>query len=377
MSDQKLYPTEYSDEVLDVLYDMCFGDDIQLLGSGSQSSSLYAGDYDAHEDVRRKGETEDVLVELRRDFQNIILKLKSRRDVRIGDIKAGEIPEWRILSVSAGVEDGKVVGYNHNDAHQRIDKLVELKVLTEKEAEEAYKLTPANISPEGIIKAISELKFHIMRWTPAEVLNNKKGLVNGEVFTLEQAFRSPAITKLDTIAFLQGNRFVEFSIIYTFHNGKIILNPIHADIERSLLESIIAYHSEGKDFKVLKRIASLGRLHKKWDLVEKITPIFNGDLGRMNLVSNDIQTLLFMFENYKSLPESAIRFEIDQFIHRLSNVYETPEFEKHSLNIFRDLHRAVKMPLKSMPTLLGKIAEKLDSIIQTKAKPIVDSLISK
>lgn len=376
MSDQKLYPTEYSDEVLDVLYDMCFGDDIQLLGSGSQSSSLYAGDYDAHEDVRRKGETEDVLVQLRRDFQNIVLKLKSRRDVRIGDIKAGEIPEWRILPESAGVKNGKVIGYNHNDAHQRIDKLVEMNVITQKEADEAYKLTPADITPEGIVKAINEFKFHIMRWTPAEILNNKKKLINDEVFTLEQAFSSPAITKMDVIAFLQGTRFVEMSIIYSFHNGKTVLNPTHPDIERSILESIIAYHAESKDFKVLKRIASLARLHKRWEFVEQITPFFNGDLGRMNLVSNDIQTLLFMFENYKSLPESAIRFEIDQFIHRLSNVYETPDFEKQSLNIFRDLHRAVKMPLKSMPTLLGKIAEKLDAIVQKEAKPIVDGLIT-
>ena len=83
-----------------------------------------------------------------------------------------------------------------------------------------------------------------------------------------------------------------------------------------------------------------------------------------------------MFENYKSLPENAIRFEVDQFIHRLSNVYDTPEFKKVSANLFRDLHRVVKMPLKSMPNLLEKIGDELGNIVNTKAKPIVEKVAS-
>lgn len=370
MDDHKNYPLQYSDEVLGILRDMCFGDDVQLVGSSSQSTTLYAGDYDAQEKVHRKGTKEDVLVELKHDFQNIILRLKSQ-DVLIGDIKAGEVSEWRILPESAGVKNGEVVGYNHASAREQIDKLLELKVITQKEADQAYKLTPADITPEGIIEAIGEFKYHILRWTPAEVLNNKKE-IHDKVFTLEYAFSSPAITKLDVIAFLQGNRFVELSIHYAFYNGAVLLNRTPRDIERGLLEDVIAFRAEGKYFKVLKRIASLARLHKRRKFVEMITPFFNGDIGRMNLVSNDINILLYMFENYKRLPESAIRFEIDQFINRLSNVYK-----KLDENIFRDLHRAVKMPLKSMPILLGKIAEKLDSIIQTESKPIVDGLIKK
>jgi hypothetical protein len=213
-----------------------------------------------------------------------------------------------------------------------------------------------------------------MRWTPAEVLNNKKLLPHDRVFTLEEAFSSPALTKLDVVAYLQGNRFVELSVLYSFYNGSKILNRTPTDIERCIKESIIGYIAEGKYFKVLKRFASLARLHKKWDVVKELVPVFNGDLGRMALVSNDIDTLLFMFENYKSLPETAIRFEIDQFIHRLSNVYDTPEFRKVSANIFRDLHKAVKMPLKSMPTLLGKISKTLADIVNSKAKPLVERM---
>jgi hypothetical protein len=374
MNDQKEYPLEYTDEVMGIIGDMVFGDDVVIRGSASQSSSLYAGDYDLDEKVRRKGETKTVLTGLRRDFQNIVMKLKSRRDVRIGDIKAGEVPEWRILPQTAGVKDGEVVDYNHNDAHQRIEKLLEMKVLTATEAKEAIALTPADITPVGILKALDAFKYHIMRWTPAEVLNNKKLLSHDRVYTLEEAFSSPALTKLDVIAYLQGDRFIELSVLYSFYNGSKLLNRTPTDVERSIKESIIGYIAEGKYFKVLKRFASLARLHNKWDVVKELIPVFNGDLGRMALVANDIDTLLFMFENYKSLPETAIRFEVDQFIHRLSNVYDTPEFRKVSANIFRDLHRAVKMPIKSMPTLLGKIGEALADIVNSKAKPLVEKM---
>jgi predicted transcriptional regulator len=374
MNDQKEYPLEYTDEVMGIIGDMVFGDDVVIRGSASQSSSLYAGDYDLDEKVRRKGETKTVLTGLRRDFQNIVMKLKSRRDVRIGDIKAGEVPEWRILPQTAGVKDGEVVDYNHNEAHQRIEKLLEMKVLTATEAKEAVALTPADITPVGILKAIDAFKYHIMRWTPAEVLNNKKLLSQDRVYTLEEAFSSPALTKLDVVAYLQGNRFVELSVLYSFYNGSKLLNRTPTDVERSIKESIIGYIAEGKYFKVLKRFASLARLHNKWDVVKELIPVFNGDLGRMALVANDIDTLLFMFENYKSLPETAIRFEVDQFIHRLSNVYDTPEFRKVSANIFRDLHRAVKMPIKSMPNLLGKIGEALADIVNSKAKPLVEKM---
>ena len=376
MNDQKEYPLEYADEVFGILKDMVFGDDVTIRGSGSQASSLYAGDYDADERVHRKGKTENVLVDLRRDFQNIVLKLKKRRDVRIGDIKAGEVPEYRILPQTAGVKNGEVVGYNHNEAHERIEKLLEAKIITEKEAKEAIALTPADITPEGIVKALDTFKYHIMRWTPAEVMNNKKMLPHDKVFTLEEAFSSPAVSKMDVVAYLQGNRFVELSIIYAFYNGKTLLNKTPTDIERSLKEAIIGYIAEGNYFKVLKRYASLARLNKQYKVVEELIPVFNGDLGRMALVANDIDTLLFMFENYKSLPENAIRFEVDQFIHRLSNVYDTPEFKKVSANLFRDLHRVVKMPLKSMPNLLEKIGDELGNIVNNKAKPIVEKVAS-
>lgn len=373
MDDTKEFPKEYPEQFVNVLKDMTFGDDFELKGSASQTSSLYYGDYDAFEKVHRDGQLEDVLVGLRKDFQGMIMKLKSRRDVRIADIKAGECPEWRILPKEAGVKDGKVIGYNVADAHKRIAKLKKDKIINSKEAETAYRLTPSDMSLEGIVKAVGELKHHILRWTPADVLANKL-VKHGKTFTLEYAFSSPNISKLDVIAFLQGTRFVEISAIYQFYNGKTLLNKGDTDVEKSLMESVIAYTAQGKYFKVLKRLASLARLHKESKVVEKFIPIFNSDLGRMNLVVNDINTLLYMFENYANLPETAIRFEIDQFINRLSNIYETPEFKYEAPKVFDDLHRALKLPISKMPKLLDKIARDLDSVVQKKAKPIVEAL---
>jgi hypothetical protein len=271
------------------------------------------------------------------------------------------------------VKDGKVVGYVVADAHKRIAQLKKDKIINTREAETAYRLTPSDMTLEGIVKATNELKHHILRWTPAEILANKL-VKHGKTFTLEYAFSSPNISKLDVIAFLQGTRFVEISAIYQFYNGKTLLNKGDTDVEKSLMESVIAYTAQGKYFKVLKRLASLARLHKEWKAVEKFIPIFNSDLGRMNLVVNDINTLLYMFENYANLPETAIRFEIDQFINRLSNVYETPEFKYEAPKVFDDLRRAMKLPISKMPKVLDKIARDLDGVVQKKAKPIVEAL---
>ena len=73
MDDAKEFPKQYPEQFVDVLKDMTFGDDFELKGSASQTSSLYYGDYDAFEKVHRNGELEDVLVGLRKDFQQMII----------------------------------------------------------------------------------------------------------------------------------------------------------------------------------------------------------------------------------------------------------------------------------------------------------------
>jgi hypothetical protein len=78
-----------------------------------------------------------------------------------------------------------------------------------------------------------------------------------------------------------------------------------------------------------------------------------------------------MFDAYKSLPKEAIKFEVDQFIQRLSNVYYTPEFKAVSPRIFKDLHAIVKLPLAAMPKRLEALATDLDALVQKHAKPIL------
>ena len=367
MDDSKSFPAEYTDQVLRILKEMSFGNKVKLRGTSSLRSGLYASDYDGFEEVRRNGTKENVLRKLKTDFQAIIKNLRGRKDIFIGDIKAGVIPEWDILGDTKLV-DGGVKDYNHIKSRQRIDELVANRVLTPQEGREAYALTPETLTPADYAAAREGLKYHIVRWTAPEVLIGRRDLPGGKTFTLEDAFSSPGITKLDTVAFLSGNRFVEMSIIYEFFNKGKALNGAPGDLEESIKEHIYIYFIAENYFKMLKRILSLARLTKKESIIKQYLPIVNGDLGRMSLVVNDIDILLYLFATYKNLPESSIRFEVDQFIQRLSNVYATPRFNKIRWGVFSSLHRIVKLPLSKMPAALEKVSDELNALVQDEVK---------
>ena len=59
-------------------------------------------------------------------------------------------------------------------------------------------------------------KFHILRWTPDEILQGYKTLHNKKISMVE-ALQTPALFKLDVIGFTR-NKFMEFSIIYDVRN---------------------------------------------------------------------------------------------------------------------------------------------------------------
>ena len=96
---ERKYPSTYPSDAVAILDAMSFseGDDVKVIGSMSLRSQLYAGDYDADEDVKRTGDSKKVLDELSKEFANIMLRLKKIPKAVIGDIKAGSIEAFRVL----------------------------------------------------------------------------------------------------------------------------------------------------------------------------------------------------------------------------------------------------------------------------------------
>jgi hypothetical protein len=159
-------------------------------------------------------------------------------------------------------------------------------------------------------------------------------------------------------------------MIYQFKNGSKILNPGLGEIEPSLRENIFMLHHEGNYFKMAKRMFALAKYKKYMHMLEKLSPLFNGDVGRLYIVYGDIGTLESLIETHGIVSPAKIDFEIDQFKGRLSNIgLERYIREEHQ--IFALIDKIVKTQSRSrdqMVELLGKLKEMLSSLMSHYAK---------
>ncbi len=360
----KDYPENYPADALAILDAMSFSDgkNVKILGSMAIRSQQYAGDYDAYEVVKRDGDLRAVLNGLAADFKNILKRLRGMSNVFIGDIKAGSVEEWRVFPRETGVKDGKVVGYNAVAARKKVDELRSAKVISEKEAKEAVAMLKPSLTPGTLLAVMKELRFHIVRWTVAEALAGEKTLADGRTYTLQEAFNSPAISKLDVIGLIENNRYTDFSIIYEFHNRGKVLNPDFRPIEQSLREDILAYQNDGNAFKVLKRKYALAKFKNQKAKIKKLTVILNSDLGRLYSLSSDVATLIQLLDEEKAVPLDKLRYELDQFKGRMANIYSLKDFLKAEYGIIGDLNAAMKM------TNRAQLKNRLEQIEETMRK---------
>lgn len=310
-------PEDYSTDVVDVLQRMSFTNllHLKLLGSGSFKSQLYAGDYDGFESVPVKSIAATV-----KKFQSIIRSLMDRPSTYVGDIKCGSVEEWRVIGEDIHIEQGRVVGYNSTAIKKKVEALFEQGVIGREERNSAMEKVKTTITPLEFLDIQRDLRYHIVRWTPKDIQRGHKILADGRKFTLADGFQSPAITKLDVVAWVQGNRFTDFSVIYEFRKGRTVLNPAMRDIVEGLKENVYELYHEKDYFKMSKRMFALARILGAYPLLSVLSQLFNGDLGRIYVVYGDIGTLEFLLENEGSIPKEKVQFEIDQFRNRLANV---------------------------------------------------------
>ena len=372
----KSYPENYPSDAMAILDAMSFsgGKEVKVLGSMSLRSQQYAGDYDAFEIVKRTGSKEKVLDDLASEFQTIIKNLRGMPSVFIGDIKAGSVEEWRVIPLDAGLVDGKIVGYNPIQSKAKVDALYKAKVITEGEKRSADELLKDSPSPEDFLIARKKIKFHIVRWSVPEVLNGSK-VVRGRRFTLQEAFSSPVISKLDTIGLVQNNKYTDFSIIYEFHCGDKTLNPSFEDIGRSLSEDIVFYKNENNPFKVLKREFALAKFRGDDATIVKLTPVLNSDLGRIYSMLSDVGTMIALLEQKQNVPMKNLRFELDQFKSRMGNVYKLEDFIKAEHTLLGHINSAMKTTNKDQ--LLSHLKQIEDLLQASLTKNTPKSLVGK
>lgn len=274
MSDRKEYPDEYPAEAVKVLNTMTFpGSELLILGSASLRSQKYAGDYDGYDKVNGK------LPNLIDAFQNIIRNLKKLPDAYITDIKAGEIGEWKVA--------GDKSEWDIRRATEKVEGLLREGIISPKEAKDA--------DLSSYLMAKKDVKFHIVRWTPDEVIKGHKTLRDGRKYTLEEAFTSPAIVKVDVIALVK-NKYTDFSVIYELSEGSKRHNDFQSEPASSIEEDIHYYTLTGNPYKALKRKFALAKLHDDKKAMARYSKTINSDLGKLYLVYSEVKTLADLLE---------------------------------------------------------------------------------
>jgi hypothetical protein len=345
---QKEYPLNYPDDAVRVLNAMSFtdGKELKIMGSMALKSQLYAGDYDGYEVVEVDYTTDKAALNyLVKKFKEIIKRLKAIPHTHIGDCKAGLVEEWRVIPKK---------GFSKLGATKKTQELLDAHIISPEEAKKALSLIQ-----EGSADAEKEIKYHIIRWTPKEILKGKKKLRDGRVYTLQEAFSSPTITKLDVVSLINGI-YTEFSVIYEFHNGKKALNPDIIDPEKSLKDDIQFYLSKGERYKALKRKFALAKL--KGEPIESYHSIINSDLGKLYVVLSDVRTLADLLDAHP-LPKASIKSSISAFKHRLSSIYDAETYLRNEKQLLADLNAVINLPRAKQLPLLRKIEASLSNYL--------------
>ena len=125
-------PDNYSADVLGVLDALSMGGKITIVGSSSIRSQLYAGDYDAAEDVKD--------VDVAQKLKEVVKKLRTLPETFINDIKIGEVPEWNVFSPTARYEKGNVIDFNKMQSKAKVAELREKKSSAVKNSEKENEL---------------------------------------------------------------------------------------------------------------------------------------------------------------------------------------------------------------------------------------------
>ena len=349
---EKSYPSSYPRDVLEYIQTMAFKKgNVRIMGSMALRSQMYGADYDCYQVIESSEASDTRALKLyAKEFQHIIKNIKNMSNCFITDIKAGSVEEWRILPENAKIQNGKIVNIDIDECKKKIKQLQKDKILSKEQAHEYMESLTYMTTPEDFVILKKEIRPNIIRWNSIEVAKGYKILKDGRKFTLEEAFSSPVITKVDIIGWIQGNRFSEFSMIYKFMNKGAALNLHSEDVEQALKESFIYYRHENKWFKVAKRMFSYARFHDDERTLRELTPLLNSDLGRLYVIMSDIDTIAMLLEGGHDVTKSKIVFELDQLRARFSTIYTVPNFLKVEPYIVKILQDSIS---QSDETIIG------------------------
>jgi hypothetical protein len=374
--DTKLYPQNYTNDVLDIIKIISFDDNnVDIVGSMSRKSSLYSGDYDLIEevDVSRFQTKKEGLHFIAKQLQTIVKNVLKKKDCFLADFKCGEIHDWKVINDP----------YNESNSKMKLDDLYKKSILSEEELSEAKSILVKNPTPAQLVSIKKIIRPELLRWTAKDIHKGSLTLRDNSSISLENAIDTHALCKLDVVAYVDG-AYTDFSIIYIFIYKNTIINDTNIDPITSLKDDIHYNYVSGNYYKLAKRIYSLAQSEKNDSLLSSLTTLFNSDLGRLYIIVTNLTVIQFLLENDVLLSKEKIHYELEQTRKRLGNIYQTDNV--NTLRVLNDILQLEKS--KSMETLrngIDALIEKFVNILnketlyrlrRLKLIPLPDNLVN-
>jgi hypothetical protein len=313
----RLDPENYSEDILRVVEALRLpsGDDPMFQGS-SALKVVYPSDYDLAQYVK-------VQRDMKRDFQAVIRKLMKLREAYIGDIKSGEIPELKVIPDNTNSR-------NYNGRRQgfltKLKQLVDRKYITSKEYSDSVRLLQPDLTELDMFIIKHDIRFEVVRWTPKDILKGfvvyRKHKVDFNTYLFGNN-----ITKIDVVAWVNGNRYSEITMNYKFvgQNG-LVVNNKGTDVLNEILSEVPYLFYKGKYLKICKRmfsietlIANTPQLNREPNKLtqRRLYKLFNGDLNLLNQITGDIGNLIYLVDNVEHIDKERFEYEVDQMKYRL------------------------------------------------------------
>lgn len=374
---KKDFPTDFSKDLTDVVKLLTMPsskkvktDIPQVFGSASFKVN-YPSDYDFFQKLT----IDNNKIKLLPEFKKIIKKLLSYPYIYIGDIKCGEIEEWRIIPL-------KTNELNYNERlPQMINKVEELKnnkIISKKESDEFIDLLKPSLKALDLAMIKDKIRIEILRWKPIDILNGFVIYRNMKFMFNDMLFNTNALMKIDVIGWVEGIRYTEITMVYMILAKEKFLTASFDNIINEIRDAIPNLLNQGKYMKIAKRISTLERLRPKPNqkMLKVIFNLVNSDLGVLNQIVSDLTNIEFLVENKYQIPKEKYLFEIDQLKNRLSNI--TNElYQKYELEVIDliDKNETSKIQLKKIDELKKKISLILNTetkkyLIEHKILPI-------
>jgi hypothetical protein len=308
----KKYPLNFSKDITDVIdiLSLKHGKEASLYGS-ARFKLNFPSDYDFFQEV-------EVNKYILKDIQDVIKTMMKTNNLFIGDIKSGMIPDLKVI-------DDDLNENNYNDKlstiKTKLKKLYNNKNIDKEEYNESIALLKPDLKEFDIAIIRQEIRFEIIRWKPEDILNGYVNYRNIKV-DFNKYLLTDSVTKIDALAWVNGIRFSEITMIYIFTKDNKMINRGFENIQKILIDAIPYLLFKGKYMKICKRINAIERLNEKPNnlLLRRIYRLTNSDLGQLNQVVSDIAVLKYLIENVKNIPRTKFIYEIDQMKYRLGNI---------------------------------------------------------